>query len=194
MFKLNENYGVDRRLLKCDYIRYLFEQPSTLNTPNSQFYINIPRGDSVNSLLNSYLDLFFEVIKKAEKSSYASGNDIGLNILGPIALFSIFVLTTTSGKDLEDIFHAHRVSLMYKLLTSSRGSDDFSIGFDQNRGRRRDELTDNKKINGKFHVGIMLKDVFGFAQDQQKATLGLGCNLTETRIKDDAVVDKAVGI
>ena len=64
MFKLNENYEVDRRILKCDYIRYSPAETSTINTPNSQIYINIPREDSVISLLNSYLDLSFEVVKK----------------------------------------------------------------------------------------------------------------------------------
>ena len=64
MFKLNENYEADRRILNCDYIRYSSAETSTINTPNSQIYINIPREDSVISLLNSYLDLNFEVTKK----------------------------------------------------------------------------------------------------------------------------------
>ena len=53
---------------------------------------------------------------KSDKSRYANGDDIRLNNLGPIALFSNFKLTTSSGKHLEDIFHAHIVSLMYKWL------------------------------------------------------------------------------
>ena len=40
----------------------------------------------------------------------------------------------------------------------------------------------------------MLKDVFGFAECQQKATYGLGCKLTLTRNKDEAVIDKVAGI
>ena len=38
---------------------------------------------------------------------------------------------------LENIYHAHIVSLMYKLLTSSRDNDDLSIGFDRDRNRRK---------------------------------------------------------
>ena len=57
MFKLNENYEVDRRIRKCDYFRYAPAETSAINTPNSQIYIKIPREDSVISLLNSYLDL-----------------------------------------------------------------------------------------------------------------------------------------
>ena len=194
MFKLNEKYEVDRRILKCDYIRYSPAETSTINTPNSQIYINLPREDSVISLLNSYLDLSFEVIKRVDKSRYADGNDIRLVNLGPVALFSNFKLTTSSGKHLEGISHAHLVSLMYKLKTSSKDSNDLSTGFDQSRNRRRDELALNKNVKGKYHVKIMLKDVFGFAEHQEKATYGLGYKLTLTRNEDDAVIDKAGGI
>ena len=191
MFKLNENYEVDRKILKCDYIRYSPAETSTINSPNSQIYINISREDSVISLLNSYLDLSFEVIKKDDNSRYANGNDIRLVNLGPIALFSNFKLATSSGKHLEDISHAHIVSLMYKLITSSKDNNDLSIGFDHSRNRRRDELALNKNIKGKYHVKIMLKNVFGFAEHQGRATYGLGYKLTLTRNKDDAVIDKA---
>ena len=170
MFKLNESYEVDRRILKCDYIRFSPAKTSTINTPNSQIYINIPREDSVINLLNRYLDLNFEVIKKADKSRYGNANDIRLVNLGPIALFNSFILTTSSGNHLEDISRAHLVSLMYKLITCSRNSDDLSIGFDRSRARRQDEMTDNKKVKGNYHVRIMLKDFFGFAECQEKAT------------------------
>ena len=112
----------------------------------------------------------------------------------PIALFSNFKLTTSSGKHLEDISHAHLVSLIYKLITSSKDSNDLSIGFDNSRNRRRDELAPNENIKGKYHLKIMLRDIFGFAEHQEKATYGLGYKLTLTRNKDDAVIDKAGGI
>ena len=194
MFKLNENYEVDRRILKCDYIRYSPAEISTINTPNSQIYVNIPREDSVISLLNSHLDLNFEVIKKTDDSRYGIGNDIRLVNLGPIALFSNFKLTTSTGKHLEDISHAHLVSLMYKLITSSKNSDDLSIGFDRSRAKRQDEMTDNKNVKGKYHLRIMLKDVFDFAEHQEKATYGLAYKLTLTRNKDDVVIDKSGGV
>ena len=114
--------------------------------------------------------------------------------MAPIALFSNFRLTTNSGKHLEDISHAHLVSLMYKLITSSKGNDDLSIGFDRNRTRRKDEITTNKNVKGEFHLRIILKDVFGFAEHQEKATYGLGYKLTLTRNKDEAVIDKVAGI
>ena len=109
--------------------------------------------------MNSYLDLNFEIIKRANNSRYANGNDIRLVNLRPIALFSNFKLASSSGKHLEDIIHAHLVSLLYKLMTSSKGGDDLSIVFDRDRGRRQDELSPNKNLKGKFHLRILLKYV-----------------------------------
>ena len=190
MFKLSENYEVDRKILKCDYIRYSPAEISTINTANSQIYINIPREDSVISLLNSYIELNFDVLHAADNNRYVDGNDIRLVNLGPIALFSNYKLTTASGKHLEEISHAHIVSLMYKLLTSSKDSDDLSIGFDRNRNNRKRELTNVKNIKGKYHIRIYLKDIFGFAENQEKGTYGLGYKLTLTRNNNNTVLNK----
>ena len=194
MFKLSEKHEINRDILKCDYIRYSPSEINTINTTSSQVYINIPREDSVISLLNRYLELNFDVLRADNSNRYLDGNDIRLVNLGPIGLFSNYKLTTSSGKHLENIDHAHIVSLMYKLLTSSKGSDDLSIGFDRDRTRRRNELTNNKNIKGKYHVRIYLKDVFGFAEYQEKATYGLGYKLTLTRNTDNAVLNKANAI
>ena len=190
MFKLGENYEVDRKILKCDYIRYSPAEISTINTANSQIYINIQREDSVISLLNSYIELNFDVLRADNSYRYVDANDIRLINLGPIAFFSNYKLTTSSSKHLEEISNAHIVSLMYKLLTSSKDSDDLSIGFDSNRGRRKNEITNNESIKGKYHIRNYLKDIFGFAEDQEKGTYGLGYKLTLTRNTDNAVLNK----
>ena len=78
MFKLNENYEVDRRILKSDYIRHSPSEISTINTPDSQIYINIPRGDSVNSLLGSRLRGIFDVLHANTNNRYVDGDDIRL--------------------------------------------------------------------------------------------------------------------
>ena len=191
MFKLSENYEVDRRITKCDYIRYSPAEIFTINTNNSQVYINIPREDSVISLLNSYIKINFDVVKAATSNRYTDADDIRLVNLGPIALFSKYKLTTSSGKHLEEISHAHIVSLMYKLLSSSKDSDDLSIGFDRDRGRKKRELTNNKNIKGKYHDRIYLKDVFSYAEFQEKGTYGLGYKLILTRDTDNGVLNKA---
>ena len=80
-------------------------------------------------MLNSYLHLKFDVLHAASGNRHTVGNDIRLVNLGSSALFSRYKLTTISGKHLQDISYGHIVSLMYKLITSARGSDDSSIGF-----------------------------------------------------------------
>ena len=136
MFKLSEKYQFDRKIPKCDCIRFSPSKISTINTTNSRIYINIPREGSLVSLLKSYHDLNFDELHAATNNRYVDADDIWLINLAIIALFDNFKLTTCSGKHLENIDHAHIVSLVYKLLTLSRQSDDLSIGFDHDRGRR----------------------------------------------------------
>ena len=132
----------------------------------------------------------FDVRNAATNNKYVNTDDIWLINLAAIALFSNFKLTTSSGKYLENIDHAHIISLMYKLLTWSRGSDDLSIGFDRDHNRRKRELTNNKSIKGKYHMRVYLIDIFGFAEHQEKATYGLGYKLKLTRNSDNAVLNK----
>ena len=101
MFNVNEIYESDRRVVKYDSITYSPAQTCTINTPNSQIYINMNRGGSFFSLLTNYLDLNFEVIKRADAFRYANDNDIQLVKLAHTALFCIYKLTTSSGKQLN---------------------------------------------------------------------------------------------
>ena len=80
---------------------------------------------------------------------------------------------------------------MYKLLTSSKDNNDFAIGFDRNRGRRKNDLSNNKSNKGKYHIRIYQKYIFGFAKHHEKGTYGLGYKLTLTRNTDNAVLSKA---
>ena len=63
---------------------------------------------------------------------------------------------------------------MYKLITSTKNADDLSTGFDREQNSRQRELTNNRNIKGKYHIRIMLRDVFSFAEHQQNDTYGLG--------------------
>ena len=73
----------------------------------SPIYKNIPKEDSLISFLISYIDLNFDELHAACNDRYADKIDIRLHNLGPIALFGTYKLTTSSGKHLEDISHAH---------------------------------------------------------------------------------------
>ena len=177
--------------MKCDHIRYSPSEISTINNPNSLKYINIAREDSVICLLNSYFESSFDVLNAVNDNIHVDADIIMVVNLAAIAFFSEYKLTTRSGKHLESIDHAHIVSLMYKLLTSSRGSDDLSFGFDRSRGRRKRELTINKNTKGKFHLRIFLGGTFGFDEHQETATYGLVYRLTIKSKTDNAVVNKA---
>ena len=65
MVTLNEKYEVGRKRLELDYIRYSPSEISITNTPLSQIFINISREGSVISLLNSYIELNFDLIHAA---------------------------------------------------------------------------------------------------------------------------------
>ena len=134
-------------------------------------------------MLKSYLDL-----------SFSNGNDKRLVKLGPIALFKNFILTTSNGKQFEEIIDTHIVFYMDKLITSAKFCDDLAMGFNRDRRRRQQELTNNKNVTGKYHVTFMLKDTFGSCELRKKSTCGLGYKLTLTGNKNDAVLDKAPGI
>ena len=142
---------VQLRLLKLRYI-----------------YISIHREDSFFSTLKSYLDLNFDVLHAATNNGYIDGNDIRLVNLGQIALFSNYKLTTSSEKHLEDISYAHIVSLMYKLQTCAKETDDLSIGLDRSRDRKQRELNNSELQKGKYHFRNRLKDIFGFDEHQKR--------------------------
>ena len=77
---------------------------------------------------------------------------------------------------------------MHKLKSSSRDSDDLSIGFHRINAVREKELTNNKTTKGNYHVRIYLKDVFGFAEHHDSFTYGLRYKLTLRRNIDNQVL------
>ena len=190
MFKLNEKNDYIRNILKRDCIRYSPSEISTIKTPKSQTYVKIPREDRVNSLLESSLDLNFDVLHAATGNRCVYTNNIKLSNLGSIALFSKYKLTTSSGKHLEDIDQADIVSLMYKQISCARDTDDLSISFDRSGDRRQRELTNNKTQRGNSHSRTYLNDIFGFAEQQEEATYVLVYKLTLRRNTDNAVLNK----
>ena len=134
------------------------------------------------------------MLHAATNNRYVNGNDIQQVNEGPIALLSNYKLASSSGKHIEEINHANTVCLMYKLITSARNSDYLSIGCDRSPDRRQQELTNSKNIKGKYQVTIMLKDIFGFAEHQEKGKYGFGYKLTLTRNNDNAVLNKGNAI
>ena len=114
---------------------------------------------------DSYLELDFNVTHRTNAHiRNVDGNHIRLINFVPTALFINYRLTSSSGKEVEEIHNAHVLCLMRKLISSSRDSDDLSLGSHQCNGVRERELTNNKTTKGNYHVRLYLKDVFGFAE------------------------------
>ena len=75
------------------------------------------------------------------------------------------------------------------LLTSHRGYDFLSIRIHRGILHCAIEYTIQKN-HGIFHVRILLKDIFGFTEHQDKAIYGLGYKLTLKRNIDSIVVSR----
>ena len=133
------------------------------------------------------IELDFNVNHRAGAHARFADNDhIRLVNLGPIALFIIYRLSISSGKELE-FDNAHVICLMYKLMSNSRDSDDSAIGFQRNIDVRERELTNNKTTKSNYHVSIFLKDVFGFAERHDNCSYCLVYKLTLQRISDNHI-------
>ena len=146
-----------------------------MKAENNQNFVDKPKEDSALSLKDSYTELNFNVTHRAGVHAwYADGDHKWLVKLGPIAWFNKYRLTSSSGKEVEEIDNAHLLCLRYKLLSSSRYSDHLQIGFHRRNEVRERELTNNKTTNGNYYNRIVLKDVFGFAGHQDNCTYGMG--------------------
>ena len=192
MFSLKNKYTLEKPIHKIDFIKYSPSSLATINNTNSNTTISFPREDTYICLQNSFISLEFEVLKN-NNTRYADGDEIGLVNFGPISLFSEAKLTTSSGKHLEKVDNLHLISLMYKLLTSTKSTSQLMYGFEENLSVRRQELTNNKNEKGTFFVRIKLKDLFGFA-DQEKITYGLGYTLTLKRNTNNDAILRSVGV
>ena len=88
MFMLSEKDIIDRPFLKSDCIRWTPPTIVSAKRVNLQFFIDIPRNDSVVSLLDSYLELHFDVTVGKVVARFVAADNIRVFNLSPIAGFS----------------------------------------------------------------------------------------------------------
>ena len=84
--------------------------------------------------------------------------------IGPIASFKKYRLTSSSGKEIEEIDNAHVICLMYNLLSSSRDSDDLLFGFHGSTDAREREVTIMETIKGIYQVRFFSKRFLWFCR------------------------------
>ena len=181
---------------KIDYIRYIPPSLYLVKGESNQIFIDIPREASAISLNDSYLELDFNVTDIGAHNRYVDDDHIrlvNLGPIGPIAFFNEYRLTSSSVKKIEEIDNAHVICLRYKLISSSRDSNNLSIAFYRSIEVREREITDNKTTKGKYQVRIYLKDIFGFAENQYNCTYGLGYKLTLQRNSNNHVISHLYG-
>ena len=149
MFSLKNKYTLEKPIHKIDFKKYNPSSLATVNNANSNVSISLPREDAYICLQNSFISLEFEVLKN-NNTRFADGDEISLVNFGPISLFSEAKLTTSSGKHLEKVAKLHAVSLIHKLLTSTKSTSQLMYGFEESEIIRRQELTNNKNEKGTF--------------------------------------------
>ena len=90
--------------------------------------------------------------------------------------------------------NADNICLLYKFLSSSKDSDDLSIGFHRSFEAGERELSENETTKGNYHVRNYWKGLFGFAEHQDTCTFGLGYKLTLQRNSDNQMLRRRAGI
>ena len=80
--------------------------------------------------------------------------------------------------------------LRYRLVIFSKGADDMYVEFDPDCERRQQNLINNKTLQRKHHVKIMLRDFSGFAERRDSTTYCLGHTLPLKMNTDNAVINK----
>ena len=115
-------------------------------------------------------------------------------ILGPVVLNKKHRLSRSSGNGVKKIDNARNISLLHKLMSSSKDDADLSVAFHRHIITREKELNIIKTTKGNNHVRIDLKIVFVFAEYHENATYGLGSNLTLQRSSDNHVLCQPAGV
>ena len=84
---------IERTKLKSDFVQYRPASTAGMNG-NATFKINIPREDAFIDIRDSYLEMEVHILKNADDSRYADGNDIQPNNLFGISLFREMTLSS----------------------------------------------------------------------------------------------------
>ena len=163
-------------ILKRIYIRYTPPSFNLVNWEINQIFIDMPREYDAISLKDSYLELDFNVNASAGgHARHTDGDRIRLVNLGPLALFNEYRLTSSNGNEIDN---AH-VCSVYKLISSSRDSDDLSVGFHRSIEARGRELTNKKTIKGNYHV--FFERFFWFCRTSKKCFILFGIQICITK-------------
>ena len=142
---------------------------------------------------DSYLEIEF-IVSDNGGGVFANDANIRLVNYGMMVLFSSIKFETSGGRTIEYIDHCHLNLLIYKLLTSI--GDEYESGFVRNQGNRDSQLKGDHVVAERGHMYMMIKmsDLFGFVNDLEKTTYGLGFKLILKRNNNDRALYRVSAI
>ena len=185
-FKLDTTYGYNNDIHKSKIIKYKPNNLATMNTVNTKINIILNTEENHLNLPDYYLEIEFVVLDDA---GGVFANDANIRLVNysliVIALFSSVKLETSGGRTIEYVDHCHPNLLMYKLLTST--DDEYESGFVRNQGNRDSQLKGDHIAAERGHMYMMIEmsDLFGFVNDLETITYGLGFKLILKRNLND---------
>ena len=135
---------IDRTKLKSDFVQYRPASTAGMNG-NAPFKNHIPREDAFKDIRDSYLEMEKEILKNADDTRYADGNDIQPNNLFGISLFREMTLSSFGSKQLERVDNVYLASLMYKLLSDNE--EDMIIVYKKETADAIDTTKRNRLLN-----------------------------------------------
>ena len=108
------------------------------------FFIDLARKDSFISLKDGYIEFHFALTHNAAPhDDCVTADDLRLVSSASFSLFSENQLNSSIGRHLEPIEYAHAVCLIYKIIPSSRDTNNLWIRFDGSKERCEEEMTNN---------------------------------------------------
>ena len=183
-FNLDTTYGYNNDIHKNKIINYKPNNLATMNTVNTNINIILNREENHLNLRDAYLEIEF-VVSDDAGGVFANNANIRLVNYGMMALLSSVKLETSGGRTIDYIAHCHPNLLMYELLTST--VDEYESGFVRNQGNRDSQLKGDYIAAERGHMYMMIKmsDLFGFLNDLENITYGLGFKLKLKRNNND---------
>ena len=128
MFKLPDNYIVDRSILRCVYICYTPWTKLSANKKNVQLYYDLKRKDSVMFVEEYYVERESDKKRGVASEAFEDGKNLRFVNLCPIVLLSEYKLSTSTGNE-KTILILHLVCFLYISLSSSGVYENLYAGF-----------------------------------------------------------------
>ena len=202
ILNIKEPYEEDDSIRSYQYYQYSPITGTNLNSPG-EIRITIESQDEYFHPANSYLLFTGKLVKDADGTNYAAGDNVSLINNAMMYLFST-IKYELSGHEIECVNYPGPASTMQGLL---KYSDDFAQSQGLNMCWSKDTGTGTAVIKtnvgfakrhayiikdavpiGSFSFAVPLSHIFGFCEDYQKVVYGMKHMLTCVRKDNDDAI------